>query len=86
MALRRVAADDQDEPGVLDVPDGAGVAAVADGAEQAPRGGRLAIAGAIVHVVRADDGARQLLHEVAFLIGAFRGGDERQRVGAVSWP
>ena len=82
-ALRRIAADDEDEAGILDVSDRSGIAAITNGAKQTRRGGRLAIAGAIIHVVRADDGARQFLHEVALLIGAFRRGDERQRVGSV---
>ena len=57
MVLGGVGADDDDEAGFLDVGDGAGVAAVADGALQAHGGGVLAVAGAVVDVVGADDGA-----------------------------
>ena len=83
VALGRIAADDQDQAGILDVPDRSGIAAITNGAEQTHRGGRLAIARAIIHVVRADDRPRQFLHQVALLIGAFRRGDEGQRVGSV---
>ena len=83
MALRRVAADDENKVGLLDVGDRTGIAAVADRAEEARRGRRLAVARAVVDVVGADDGARQLLHQVAFLVRALGGGDERERVGPV---
>ena len=71
MGLGGVAADDDDEAGVFYVLDGAGIAAVTDRAEQTHRGRCLAITGTIIHVVRADHGPRQLLHKVAFLVGAF---------------
>ena len=83
MRLGRIAADDQNQTGILDVPDRSGIAAVTDGAEQTFRGGCLAVARAIIHVVRADDRARQLLHEVTFLVGAFRRGDEGKRIRSV---
>ena len=83
MVLGRVGSDDEDEAGALDVGDGAGVAAVADGALQAHGGGVLAVAGAVVDVVGSDDGAGELLHEEALLVGALGGGDEGQRIRAV---
>src|SRR5438270_454839 len=66
MGLSSVAADDDDQAGIFDIPDGAGITAVTNRAEQAHRGRRLAITGTIVHVVRPDHGASQLLHEIAF--------------------
>ena len=84
MAFRGVAADDEDQVGLLDIGDGAGIAAVADGAKQ-PDGCRgLAIARAVVHVVGADHGARELLHQIALFVGALRGRDEGERIGAGS--
>ena len=83
MVLGGVGADDEDEAGLFDVGDGAGVAAVAYGALQAHGGGVLAVAGAVVDVVGADDGAGELLHEKALLVGALGGGDEGEGVGAV---
>ena len=86
MALGGVAADDEDEAGLLDVGDGAGIAAVADGAREAHGGRGLAVARAVVDVVGADDGARQLLHQVALFVGALGGGDEgRARRGRGSF-
>ncbi len=71
VALRRVGADDDHQPGHLDIRNGTGVAAVLDGALQ-PHGGRcLAVARAVIDVVGADDLTRQLLHQVAFFVGAF---------------
>ena len=84
MVFGGVGADDEDEAGFFDVGDGAGVAAVADGALEALGGGILAVAGAVVDVVGADDGAGELLHEVGLFVGGLRGGDESQGVGAVA--
>src|SRR5713101_7348146 len=53
MALRRVAPDDQDQIGLFDVPDRAGIPTVTDGSEQASRGGSLAVPRAVVYVVGA---------------------------------
>ncbi len=83
MILGGVGSDDDDEAGLFDVGDGAGVAAVAYGALEAHGGGVLAVAGAVVDVVGADDGAGELLHEEALLVGALGGGDEGEGVGAV---
>ncbi len=83
MIFGGVGPDDEDEARPLDVGDGAGVAAVADGALQAHGGGVLAVAGAVVDVVGSNDGAGELLHEEALLVGALGGGDEGEGVGAV---
>ena len=83
MALRRVAADDHHQAGLLDILDRTRIAAVADRAEQSRRRRRLAVARAVIDVVRADHRARQLLHQIAFFVGAFRRGDERERVRPV---
>ena len=83
MALGRITADDQNHTGILDVPERSGITAVTNGAEQTFCGGRLAVARAIVHVVGADDRSRQLLHQITFLVGAFRRGDEGKRIRSV---
>ena len=83
MALGRVAADDDDEARLLDVLDGAGIAAVAHGAEKPGGRGRLAIARTVIHIVGPDHRARQLLHQVAFLVRALRRRDERERIGTI---
>ena len=81
--LRRVGADNQHEVRHADVRDGAAVAAVADGAEEAGGGGSLAVARAVVHIVRADDGAGKFLNEVCLLVRTFRGGDQADAVRPV---
>ena len=57
VGLGCVGTDDEDEAGFLDVGDGAGVAAILDGAREAHGGGGLAVARTVVDVVGADDGA-----------------------------
>ena len=83
VALRRVRRDRQDQLGLGDVLDGAGIAAESHGARQALGGGRLAIARAIIDVVRPDHRPRELLHQVIFLVRALGGGDEGEGVRAV---
>ena len=85
MAFRGVRTDDDDQVGIFNVGDGTGVAAVADGALQSHGGRGLAVARAVVDVVGADDRARQLLHQVALFVGAFRRGDEGQRIGSMTF-
>src|ERR1035441_6633897 len=83
MALGGVAADDEHQTGLLDIVDGARVATVPDSAEQPHGSRRLAISRAIIDVVGPDHGAGQLLHQEGFFVGAFRRGDEGQRVRTV---
>src|ERR1700719_4146534 len=83
MSLGRITADDQNQAGILDVPDGSRIAAITNGAEQTFGGGCLAVARAIIHVVGADDRTGQLLHEITFLVGAFRRGDEGKSIRSV---
>ncbi len=71
MAFGRVASDNEHQARVLDVLDGTGIAAVTDRAPETHGRRRLAVTRAVVHVVRANHGARQLLHEIAFFIRAF---------------
>ncbi len=47
---------------------------------EAIAGGRVAHAGAGIHVVVAEGGADQLLHQVGFLVGAAAGGDAAHRL------
>jgi hypothetical protein len=62
MSLRRVAANDENKFGLFHVGDGPRIAAVAHSPEQTLGRGRLAIAGTIIDVVRANHGSRQFLH------------------------
>src|SRR5436190_635061 len=81
MALRRVAADDHHQVGLFYVRDRTGIAAVADRSEQTGGCRSLAVSRAVVHVVCADHGSRQFLHQVAFFVGAFGRGDKGESVG-----
>ena len=83
VGLGGIGADDEDQAGFFDVGDGAGVAAILDSTRKAHGGGGLAVARTVVDVVGADDGAGQLLHQVALFVGALGGGDEGESVGAV---
>src|ERR1700737_1056910 len=78
MTFGCVAADNNHESRVFNVLERAGVATNSNSPEQTLCCRSLAVAGTIVHVVGANDSARQLLHQVALLIGAFRRGDKRQ--------
>src|SRR6266853_5815412 len=71
MGLGGVTADNDDETGIFDVLNGAGIPTIPYRTEETHRSRGLAITGTIVHVVRADHRTGQLLHEIAFLIGAF---------------
>src|SRR5207245_5134675 len=59
---------------------GAGIAAITDSAKQSQGGWRLAVAGAVVDVIRADHGARQFLHQITLFVGALRRRNEGERV------
>src|SRR6202049_1531010 len=83
MTLRCVAANDENKVGLLHVGDGTRIAAVADSAEQTLGRRRLAVAGTIVDVVRANHASRQLLHEVAFLVRTLGRRDEVERGRAI---
>ena len=71
MTLRGIAANDENQISLLHIGNGTGIASIAHGAEQAHGRGRLAITGTIIDVVRANDGPRQLLHQIAFLVRTF---------------
>ena len=83
VGVRGVGADDHDDVGVLDRLEGLRAGRGAEGLAQAVAGGRVADAGAGVHVVGAKGRAHQLLHEVGLFVGAARGGDAAHRVTAV---
>ena len=83
MTLRRIAANDEHQVGLLHVGDGTRVAAVAHGAEQTRGRRRLAVAGTVVDIVRADHGPRQFLHQIAFFIRALGRRDEREGVRSI---
>ena len=69
MAFGCIAPDDHHKPRLLDIGDGAGVAAIPNRAKQPRCRGRLAVARAVIHVIGADNCASQLLHQIAFFIG-----------------
>ena len=83
MALGSIAAYNQHQVGLLDIGNRSGIAAIAHSAPQTRRGGRLAIARAVIDVVSADNRARQFLHEERLFVGALGRGDERERVRPV---
>jgi hypothetical protein len=70
VVFSRVCPDDENEAGLLDICNGAGVATIADGALKSHRRWVLTVAGAVIDIVGADHGARELLHEVTFFVGA----------------
>ncbi len=72
MALCRVAADHEDQCGLCNIFNRTGVATVSHCAEEAHCRGRLTIPRAVIDVVRADDGARELLHQIAVFVGGLR--------------
>ena len=72
--------------GCFQIRDGTAVAAVAHGAPETLGGGRLAVAGAVIDIVGADDRPGQLLHQVGFFIGALAGCHKAQCVRAVLGP
>src|ERR1700730_7838674 len=80
MALGSIAADDEDQIGLLEISDRTRIAPISHSAEQAGRGRRLAVARAVVDIVGADYSAGQLLHQVALFIRALGRRDERHRV------
>src|SRR4029077_15788590 len=60
VALRRIAADDNYKAGVINVLEGPKIDTVTHCTKEALSCRRLAVAGAIIHIVRADDCARKL--------------------------
>ena len=68
MALRGIAPDNEHQPGLFDVTNGAGIATIAHGAKETRGCGRLAVAGAVIHVIGPNNRARELLHQIAFFI------------------
>ena len=67
--------------GLLDVVDRSGIASITNGAPQADSRGSLAVPRAIIHVICADNCTGQLLHQVAFFVGALRRRNEGERIG-----
>src|SRR5690349_12231896 len=70
VAFSGVTADDHYQIGRLDIGNRSRIATVTDGPEQSGGGRRLAITRTVVDVVGANDGAGQLLHEIALFICA----------------
>ena len=73
-----IGADDEKGLHVLDLADRVGHRAGTEGECQSGDGRRVAGGGALVDIVGSSRGARQLLHEVVFLVRAARGTQERQ--------
>ena len=80
MAVGRVGADHDDHVGVLDAVEILRAGGGAEGLAQTVAGRRMADPGAGVGVVVAERGAGQLLHQVGFLGGAARRGDDADRI------
>jgi hypothetical protein len=51
---------------------------------QGDDGTRVAEAGAMIHVVRSDDGAEHLLQQIILFVGRLSAAEDRQRVRAMS--
>ena len=83
MRVGRVRADQEQGLRVLDLADAVGHGAGAERQGEAGDGGRVAGGRALVHVVRAAGGARQLLREVVLLVRAAAGTEDRDAVRAV---
>ena len=81
--LARVGADDEDRLGVLEVLERVGHGAAAQGLDQAGDRGGVAEPRAVVDVLRAPDGAHELLEDVVVLVGTARRREAGKRVGAV---
>ena len=64
-----VGADHQDAIGILQFGDGIGHGSGTEGRGQPGHGGAVSEAGAVIHVVGADRGAQQFLHQVIFFVG-----------------
>ena len=84
--LAGVGADDEDRVGLFEVLERVGHGAAAQRLAQAGDGARVAEPRAVVDVLRADDGAHELLEEVVVLVGAARRREPDERVGAVRRP
>jgi hypothetical protein len=67
---------------LFNIRDRTGIAAVPHRSEQAGGCRSLAVPRAVVHVVGSDHGPSQLLHQVAFLVGAFGRADKAESVRA----
>ena len=83
MAGRRVGADDHDDVGLPHRIEGLGASRLAEGLLQPITGRRMADARAGVDIVVAKGSADQLLHQIAFFVGAAAGDDAADRVLAV---
>lgn len=81
--IGRIGADDHDAIRVLQVNDRIGGRSGAERALHPQGGGRVAYPCAGVNVVGADDRADEFLHQVVLFVGATRGRDARDGVGAV---
>jgi hypothetical protein len=81
--LRRVAAGDDDDVGVLGRGERRGHRAGADALEKRHHRRGVTEPGAVVHVVGPEAGPDELLHEIRFLVGALRGAEPREPLRAV---
>ena len=81
--LARVASDDEEEVRVADLPDGVRHRSRAEHGDQTGHRGGVSCRRALVHVVRAEHRARELLDEVVLLHRAARRADEAHGVGTV---
>ena len=78
VTLGGVGADNHDQTCLSNIGDRAGVAAITHRPEQALGGRRLAIARAVIDVMRANDRRAQFLHQVTLLVCTFGRGDKAQ--------
>ncbi len=86
MLLRGVRADHKDDPGVPDLINRVRHGAGAESGGKAAHGGGMAEPGAVVDIVRADHGPRELHEHEVVLVRALGGPQDADGVGAVDVP
>ncbi len=80
----RVGADDDDDIGILAFVEGRGHRRRADAFQQRRHRRRVAKPRAMIHVVRTEPGANQLLEEISLLVGAFRRAEAGERARPIA--
>ena len=83
MSLGGIGADDEKNIGVFNLIEGVGGRSAAKAGSEPGHGWGVTDPGAVVHIVGAEDGPGQLLHQVVLLVGAAGRGERTQGIRAV---
>ena len=83
MGLGGIGADDEKNIGVFNLVEGVGGRSAAKAGRQPGHRWGMTDPGAVVHIIGAEDGSSQLLHQIVLLIGAAGGGERSQGIRAV---